>query len=609
MPGENGVQQGSISWRQRLGNSWGSFGSVLGAGWEQIACGLANLRRRLLAKRRADYAVIVLDHEISERTPDVPWWYAYIPSVKLPLSLEYIQHALEQIALDPDIKGVLFLFKGPSLSMSQAQSLAQLFARFHSWDRQYGQNKNRPRKQVIAYMESINPAAYVAACAADQIIVPPLTNWDVMGLRVAPLYLQETLQRIGIEIEVVKIAPWKTAMDRFSRNSMSEAEREQYSWLLDSLLEDITQAIQQGRGLALAQVQALVDRAPLVAEEALAAGLIDAIGYEDELACRLGSQEKPARLRPYAQIRGLLLRRPRAHHRQAIGVLSLQGSIIVGKSRNLPVNLPLVGSKFIGSHTVEQQVRAVRQQRDLAAVIVHVDSGGGSALASDLMWRELALLAAEKPLVFYFGNVAASGGYYIATAGSKIVAQPATITGSIGVVTAKVVTAGATARLGAQREVVQRGVNADLYAEDSRWDEAQRAKVEGQIQHVYRAFQARVAEGRQLPVARLEELSGGRVWTGRQAAARGLVDRLGDFQAAIDCACELAQLPKDGSVAVRHLPAPRSRLLAAPVGAAQLLAGYASINRRWSAALAGDWERLLGDDRIWLLADGLPEIR
>ena len=578
-----------------------ALGNRLGQAWEWLGCVWANGWRRLRGGPRTDYVVILMDHAVSERAPVVPWVYAYIPGLKLPLSLEYLHTALRRIAQDPDVRGVIFLLKGAELSLAQAQSLTQLFDRFRVWDSRY--RAARPAKQIVVHLEQASGAAYVVACAADRIFMPRAASWDVQGLRVAPTFWKDALDRAGIHFDVVRIAEWKTAADRVSRRDLSQAARDQYNWLLDSLLEDLVGAISRGRKLAPETVRALIDRAPLSAAEALDAGLIDEIAYEDEMATRLSAPgAQPARLKPYAQVRGLLYRRARPRHPARVGVLSLEGAIVTGESRAYPVPLPLIGDRLMGSATVEQMVRAARRDRSLAAVVVHVDSGGGSALASDLIWRELELLNREKPVVVYMGDVAASGGYYIAAPGRTIVAQSATLTGSIGVVFAKASTEQLRAKLGANRAVITRGANAGLFSDDSGWTPAQQHTVEKLAYDVYDLFKQRVACGRNLPLEGLDEICGGKVWTGKQALAHGLVDALGDFQVALETACRAAGLPDDGSVRTRAIAAPRTRLMAQPPHSAEAAA--------WLAALLrGDWLHLIRRDPIWLLAPDLPRTR
>ena len=569
--------------------------------WDRLGCAWSNGWRALRRGLRTDYVLIVMDHAVSERAPVVPWLYAYIPGLKLPLSLEYLHKALRRIAHDPDVRGVVFLFKGASLSLAQAQSLAQLFDRFRAWDSHA--RGAQPPKQIVVYLEQAGSAAYVVACAADCIFMPRLVSWDVLGLRVAPTFWQETLDRAGIRFDVVRIADWKTAADGVSRREISQAARDQYDWLLDGLQEDIVAAIGRGRRLAPETVRSLIDRAPLSAEEALTAGLIDGIAYEDELATRLAATDaKPARLKSYAQVRGLLYRRPRPYHAQRIGVLSLEGVMVTGASRAFPVPLPLLGDRLMGSATVEQMVRAARQDHSLAAVVLHVDSGGGSALASDLIWRELELLAREKPLIVYMGDVAASGGYYIAAPGRTIIAQRATMTGSIGVVIAKSSTEALRAKVGANRAVIQRGANAGLFSDDASWTPQQQATVEKLAHDVYALFKQRVACGRNLPLDGLDEICSGKVWTGKQALAHGLVDALGDFQVALETACRAAGLPDDGSVRTRPISAPPTRLVGQPPQTADAAAWL-------TALLQGDWLHLIRRDPVWLMAPELPRTR
>ncbi|MCC9077076.1 signal peptide peptidase SppA [Litorilinea aerophila] len=596
-----------MAWREQLRKGLLNGGSALELAWRHLVCRLLNLRRRFLRRLLPDYPILVLDQPLSERAPTFPWWLAYVPGLRRPLSLEAIAEALERIAQDPDIRGVLFLVKGAHLTLAQAQSMAALFSRFRTWSMAVRPDGSVPA-QVVVYLEQMDAASYVMASAADRVIAPPLATWDVLGLLVAPSFWKESLARIGLAFDVVRVAPWKSAMDMFSQAEMSREDREQLNWLLDSLYADIVQAIAQGRGMPPEEVQAQIDRAPLTAPQAQAAGLLDHVAYEDELPALLGTAEQPARLQLYVRCRGLLYRRPQRRHPQAVGVLSLQGLIVPGESRRFPLPVPILGEQTMGSTTVQQMVRAARQDRRLAAVVVHVDSRGGSALASDLIWRELTLLAEEKPVVIYMGNVAASGGYYIATPGHRIVAQSATLTGSIGVVVAKPVTQGAFERLHARREVIRRGANADLYRDTAPWTPDQRQKLTEQVFYVYDQFKERVASGRKLDLAGLDEIASGKVWTGRQALERGLVDELGDFGRAVELACQAAGLPVDGTVRTVPVTPPRRWLLATPAEAARtLLRLVGEPGRVWRSLLALEGPPgPATQEHLWLLALNVP---
>lgn len=601
-----------MDWLQTTGQLLRRLGSAIGRGWRRLVCGIFNFRRWIYQRRWPDYVVFELTGALQERRPAYPRLYAYLPNFQIPTSLESLQEALHAVAQDPDTKGAILMFKGAQLSLAQAQSLAALFQRFHRWDEAYNElTDGIGAKKVVVYLEQTGVASYLAASAADKVIMPSLTDWSVLGLRAEQTFWKESLGHLGIEIDVIKIAPWKTAYDRFSQSEMSQENREQIERLLDSWYQDVVSAISQGRGLPPDRVKEAIDCAPLSAQQALAAGLVDHVAYEDEIPHILGKPGREAPLARYREARSLLLRRPRQRARKAVGVISLTGAIIPGKSRRLPLPLPLLGEQIAGSLTVQQQVRAALADDRLAAIVLHVDSGGGSSLASDLMWRELALLGRKKPLVVYMGDVAASGGYYVATPAHRIVAQSATVTGSIGVIAAKPVTNGTYEKIDANRYAIQRGANADIYADVHPWHDGQRQKMEEQVDMTYRKFKERVADGRQLAYEELDPICSGKVWTGKEALAHGLVDELGDFQAAFTAACELAGLPRDGTTRVRRV-SPRDRLLARSaqsLGIGEWHNPLVELGSLATTLLRRDWERLLGHERVWLIADGLPRIR
>lgn len=583
---------------------------AVGVGWRRLICALFNLRRRLFRKRLDSYVVITLSRELEERDPHEPWWYDFIPGRKPPQTIESLHHALQRIAVDPAVKGVLFLVKAPNLSLVQAQSLTALFNRFRQWDRQ--QNPHRDAKAVVIHLEQITLPLYVMACAADRIFVPPLTGWDVLGLRTTPTFFKSTLAKLGVEMDVHQIAPWKSALDSFARSEMSPEFAEQMNWLLDSWYEDIIERIATARKLEPETVRTLIDGAPWDAPAALANGLVDGIAYEDELPMILGNAEKPVSLQPYTHVQKFLLRKPRQSAPQTVGVINMQGTIMPGESQSQPIALPVLGKQTLGSSTAQQQIRTARKDESIAAVVLYVDSPGGSALASDLIWRELQLLQQEKPVVVYMGDVAASGGYYIAMGAQHVVAAPATLTGSIGVIIGKAVTAGTYAKLEANRSVIQRGAHAGLYADDHHWVGSEREKIEESIVYVYDLFKERVAAGRNLPYATLDAVANGRVWTGKQALELKLVDELGDFQCAVEKACVLADLPTDGSTHIQRITTSKQKLLGTPIEAAKGALGVdvmQQVGELAELALTQRWQRLFANERIWLLADGLPDVK
>ncbi|MBI1295691.1 signal peptide peptidase SppA [bacterium] len=599
---------------RQLGKALSRLFEWIGQGWQRLICSVFNLRRGWIRRRRPDYIVFTLDGELAERTPPQPWIYRQIPMFQPPASLDNLSEALGHIAEDPDLHGVVFLLKGlgPALTLSQAQSLTRLFERFRAWDR--AENGDRPgyqAKEVVVFLEQTSNALCALGAAADRLILPPQADWNATGLHSEPTYLADALALLGVDFDVVKIAPWKTAFDRFSRTEMSDEAADQLNWLLDSLYHDLVIAIAQGRNLPEDEVTRLIDSAPHNAEAALAANLVDALAYEDELPWLLrveesagkthGSSEREARFTTFRQAKAHLLRRPRRKTAGRIGVLSLTGTIMPGKSRRFPVELPLLGDRTIGSSTVQQEVRAALKDDSLDAVVLYVDSGGGSALASDLMWREITLLASQKPLVVYMGNVAASGGYYIATPAQRIVAQSATMTGSIGVIIGKPVTGGAYDKARVNRYSITRGDNADIFSDQAPWAGQQREQIEAQVRHSYAAFKRRVADGRNLPFDDLDSICSGKVWTGAQALENGLIDEIGDFRAAVNAAAQLADLPKDGHLDVVDIQANRPLL---PVTQRQLQ----DAQELARLVLRRDWKALFSGERIWFMTDGLPKI-
>lgn len=581
------------------------FIGFIGFTWRCLGCALFNLRRRIFLRRLTAYPVILLEGDLVERAPDAPWYYTWLPIYSTPLSLEEIDKALQHIAGDPDVLGVLFHCTDCSPSLAQAQSLRQLLDRFRATDQKVYPT-NTP-KSIVFHLEELTAPLYVAAAGADLVTLTPLTEWTVTGLAATPLFFKEALAQVGVEFDVVRVAPWKTAADMFAADGLSDAARAQYDWLFDSLYAALVDAIAGGRELEPARVRELIDQAPLSAQAAREAGLIDEVTYADELPALLGIEDERRHPQLYGRARKLLYRRARRPSSGTIGVVSLTGAIMAGESREFPLPLPLIGEDTLGSSSAQQLIRAARNDDSLDAVVVHVDSPGGSALASDLIWRELDLLAREKPVVVYMGDVAASGGYYIAAPAAKIVAQRSTLTGSIGVILAKPVAVEALDKARIRWETLRRGEHADLYTSFAPWEEGARAAVTASMDAVYRTFKERVVAGRGIDRAALEELAGGRVWTGEQALAHGLVDALGDLNTAVELACQEADLPADGSVRVEAVAAPGRWLPALPgAPAAAELAQWQTLAQ---FVAGGELTRLLQREQLWLLADGLPKLK
>lgn len=380
------------------------------------------------------------------------------------------------------------------------------------------------------------------------------------GLRADAIFLKDALDLIGVEADFESIAEYKVSPDTFRRSGMSEPHREMLDAILGSYCDTLASAIADGRGITPGRIRELMDAMPLTAQEAQEAGLIDAVLYEDELV----NGNAPALTWESAASH---LRVPiKWTTRQRIGIVRVEGLIVPGRARRIPVPIPVplpFPEVQAGAETIAQQLRQAATDRGIAAVILYIDSPGGSALASDLIWREVRLLRERKPVVALLGEQAASGGYYVASPAHRIVARPTTLTGSIGVWGGKLCLANLYKKLGITREWVQYGAMAGMYAETAPFSDEERARVRRELGESYARFKARVAEGRGLEEARVEEIARGRVWTGAQAREIGLVDELGDFNAALALAKELAGLDPRREYTLVEITPPRHTLLPA----------------------------------------------
>lgn len=534
-------------------------------------------RLRLLRRARMDYVVLRVGGSFPERTPRPMRRFplSLLPWPPPPTSVQAFNDTLEALAADPRLRGIVLLVSGLSAGPATLSSLRQAVYRFR-----------RSGKQAVAYLHELSMWPYYLATACNRVLAPESASFQAAGLRVEALFLKDTLALAGIEADLEAIGEYKVSADTFRRVSMSEPHREMLESLLDSLYGHVVSALAEGRGTTPEQMRTLLDRVPLTAGQALEAGLLDGLCYEDELPTCLGTPE----LLTWEQARRRLIRPCRRHSRRAIGVVSLEGLIVPGPSRRpppLPFPLPLPVTQA-GSDTLVQQLRAAAADNHLAAVVLHVDSSGGSALASDLIWREVVHLRRIKPVVVYMGNQAVSGGYYVSAPANAIVAQPTTLTGSIGIWGGKVVTRGLFDRLHARREAVSRGQAAGLYSDMAPFSDEERARVRAEIGAGYVRFKARVAEGRELTDEQVEAVARGRVWTGEQALAHGLVDLLGDLQAAVGRARELAGLDPRRYVPVVDVAVPTRYRLPQPLSAdgGSWLAGLAALFREGVFALA-----------------------
>ena len=409
-------------------------------------------------------------------------------------------------------------------------------------------------KRIAAYLEHGGDREYYLATAADRIYLLPSSGLDLKGVATYEVFLKGTLDKIGASADFEKIGDYKTAPNQLTQTTFTPAHRQMSEWLTRDMYEQLVRGIAEGRKKRVEDVRALIDEGPFIAEHALRAGLVDGLAYEDQLDDR-GAVSKDGTVEGEAygrSRRGLPSRNvPR------VAVVYVSGIINSGDSGFDPLN-----GDVAGSIRLVKAIRAARADEDVRAIIVRIDSPGGSTVASDVIWRELAVTRDEKParpLVASMSDLAASGGYYVAMAAPTIVAQPATLTGSIGIFGGKFITGGTFEKMGANIEAITIGRNAGLESPERPFTESERAKLQEQIRTFYQSFVRKVAASRKMPVEKVEQVAAGRVWTGAQAHQHGLVDALGGLDRAIALAKERAGISADTEVEVVSYP-PRKTL-------------------------------------------------
>jgi len=410
-------------------------------------------------------------------------------------------------------------------------------------------------KPVYAYLEYGGDREYYLATAADKVFLMPSTPLDLTGVATYELFLRGTLDKLGVFPDLHRIGDYKTAVNTFKEKSFTAAHREMDESMNRDLYEQIVRGIADGRKKNEADVRALIDDGPFLPEDALRAGLVDDVAYEDQVDDKLRSGEKRAHLDPddYSRVSPSSLglnKGPR------IAVIYASGTITSGKSGYDPVN-----GATAGSDTLIDYIRQARRDSGVRAIVLRVDSPGGSATASDAIWRELMITKnerADRPLVVSMSDLAASGGYYIALPAQVIVAQPSTLTGSIGIFGGKFVTGGLYEKLGAHIESTSIGKNAEINGPARPYNPQEVKKLQEQLQSFYDQFVEKVAASRHSTPEKIDAIAQGRVWTGRQGKQNGLVDELGGLDRAVSIAKQRAKIAADAEVELIVYPPRKS---------------------------------------------------
>jgi protease-4 len=506
-----------------------------------IAIGLVARRGRL--PQQGSVLDLQVSGTIAERSLDDPFGKLF--GAKRPALRDYVE-ALLRAADDDRISGVLVTIDRPAAGFAQLQELRDAILAF----RESG-------KWAVAYTETVGEfsqgnGAYYLATACDSIWLAPPGDVNLTGLRAEVSFIRGTLDLLRVVPDFDHIGKYKNAMNFFTDKAMNEAYREAMDTLVGSVYGQFRAGIAEGRKMSEDEVQALIDRGPFLAPQALEAGLVDRLGYRDELESDLKEHnDGHLNLIPV----GRYLKGGRYYDRgPRLAVIYGVGMVRRGESEHDP----FTGGDNMGSDTVAKAIKNAREDDSIRAIVLRVNSPGGSYVASDLIWREVSLTSGKKPIVISMSNVAASGGYFVSMAADRIIAEPGTITASIGVLAGKMITTGMWNMAGVTSDSVQRGQHATFFSNETKYSPTERAVFRSWLERIYDDFVTKAAQGRGKTFDEVDEIAQGRIWSGEDALRLGLIDGLGGMATAIAQALDLAELDPASRVQLVEFPSPKS---------------------------------------------------
>ncbi len=468
---------------------------------------------------------------------------------------------LDKAAKDDAIVGVVLRIRSVSIGFGKVGELRAAIER-----------TRKAGKKVYALLEAASAREYLVACACDQIVMPPSGTIMLPGIRAEVSFYKGMLDKLGVQADILHMGEAKGAGEVLTRKNYSPAVKKNLTLLVDDLYDHLVATIAADRKLSERRVQELVDQGLFTVGEAEKFGLVDRVAYEDQWKDALRESlevEKIALVPTYGKkkvkhdfsgpmgmfklMQVMMGGKPgkAGPKGKKIAVVYAVGPITTGPSKQTAF-----GGRMLGSATLVKALRTAEQDESVAAIVLRINSPGGSALASDLIWREVDRI--EKPVIASMGDVAASGGYYIAMAADKIYAEPATVTGSIGVVGGKVAMAGLLDKIGVTREVISRGQNSGIFSQTTKFSETERQALQAMMANTYRQFTTKAAAGRKMELANLEKLASGQVWSGTRAKRNGLVDEIGGLRDAVASAKQAAGLDPDKPAEVLILPKPKT---------------------------------------------------
>lgn len=510
------------------------------------------------------------------------------------MSLRRLVKRLHTASQDPEVKAVVLTFDRMSFGMAQLEELRAAINGLKQAD-----------KSVYIHVEGMNTRSYALLCAGSRLSMAPQSSLWLMGIRGESPYLRGLLDKIGVQADFMAMGDYKSAAEMLTRTGPSEPARENIDWYLDSIYGSLVAMIAQSRAMTRTQVRNLIDQGPYLAEQALELGLIDAVEtrqafldqVRDDMAGQVRvdnryGQEQQTKINlanPFAffSILSEMFRpQSRAPQRDAVALIYVEGAIMPGYAQPSPFGL--VGGAFSGD--IRKALETAAEDETVKAVVMRVNSPGGSAEASEVILNAVRQVQVHKPVIVSMGDVAGSGGYYIACSGDAIFANENTITASIGVVGGKLITQDMWHKLGINWVSYERGANADLFTSARPFDDKQRQTFKAYMRTVYEVFKGHVEEGRGKRLRKpIEQMAGGRVYTGRQALDLGLIDQIGGLDQALAHAAVKADLD---DYDVRVIPRPQDFLT-------QLMDQLSGDGQRPSDIALSDVGRLLAGDSAW----------
>ena len=517
-----------------------ALGLVAGLGWQRLA------EWRGPAAEVPEQAVLAVDLTagVVEQPPSTP----FAPLADGGVVLRDLVETLDAAARDERIQALTVRLGRGAVGLAQAQDIHAAIERFresgkpaHVFAETIGGMGGAAQGTTHAYLTS----------AFDKVWLQPSGEFALLGFNMETPYLREALAELGITPQLGQREAYKGAANQMLDREMPEGQRANLQRMLDSWLDGVVAALAEGRGLAPEAVRQALAQAPLSAQAARAAGFVDRLGYRGQAAAAVkkaaGDAAATIALPVYANLRP----QPEADAPR-IAVIHGTGAVTLGES-----DTPGLGGTVMGSDTVVSALRTALDDQAIQAIVLRIDSPGGSYVASDAIWRAVQeARAADKPLVVSMGNIAASGGYFVAAPANRIVAQPGTLTGSIGVVSGKFVLTGLWDKLHLNFDGVQAGPRADFWSPQTPFSDEAWQKLQESLDESYADFKNKVAEGRGLNPAAVRDAAQGKVWSGADAHSRGLVDVLGGYRRAVDEARKLAEIDPAREVRTVVLPEP-----------------------------------------------------